>query len=67
MSAFLKYLKRPIHIITDAAMYRMLHKLIRKIILYTSVRYAQENNKLMNSPYYSTQKTSYIKYVDANT
>ena len=46
-SAMLKYINRPIHLITDPEMYRMIQPNIRGGICHVSVRYARANNKLM--------------------
>ena len=65
-SALMKYINRPIHLITDSEMYRMIQPNIRGGICHVSVRYARANNKLLGSLYDPTQPTSYILYVDAN-
>ena len=65
-NALLKYIDRPIHLITDPEMYRMIQPNIRGGICHASVRYAHANNKLMGSLYDPTKPTSYIMYVDAN-
>ena len=48
-NALLKYIDRPIHLITDPEMYRMIQPNIRGGICHASVRYARANNKLMGS------------------
>ena len=48
-SALLKYIDRPIHLITDPEMYRMIQSNICGGICHVSVRYARANNKLMGS------------------
>ena len=65
-NALLKYIDRPIHLITDPEMYRMIQPSIRGGICHVSVRFARANNKLMGSLYDPTKPTSYILYVDAN-
>ena len=65
-NALLKYIDRPIHLITDQEMHRMIQPNIRGGICHASVRYARSNNKLMASLYDPTKPTSYIIYVDAN-
>ena len=66
MECAAKYIDRPIHLITDPEMYRMIHPNICGGICHASVRYARANNKLMGSLYDPTKPTSYIMYVDAN-
>ena len=65
-SALLKFIHRPIHLITDPEMFRMIQPNIRGGICHVSVRYARANNKLLGSLYDPTKPTSYILYVDAN-
>ena len=65
-SALLKYIDRPIHLITDPEMYRMIQPNIRGGICHASVRYARANNKFMGALYDPTKPSSYILYVDAN-
>ena len=65
-SALLKYIDRPIHLITDPEMYRMILSNIRGCICHVSVCYARANNKLMGQLYYPTMPSSYILYVNAN-
>ena len=65
-SALLKFINRPIHLITDPEMYRMIQPNIRGGIVHASVRFARANNKLLGSLYDPTKPTSYILYVDAN-
>ena len=43
----LKYIDRPINLITDPEMYRMIQSNIRGGICPISVRYARAHNKLM--------------------
>ena len=62
----LKYIDRPIHLIADPKMYRMIQSNIRGGICDVSVRYARANNKLMGQLYDPTNLSSYILYVDAN-
>ena len=65
-NALLKFINRPIHLITDPEMYRMIQPNIRGGICHVSVRYARANNKLMGSLYDPTKPTSFIMEVDAN-
>ena len=65
-NALLKHIDRPIPLITDPEMYRMIQPNIRGGICHASVRYARANNKLMGSLYEPRQPTSYIMEVDAN-
>ena len=65
-SALMKYINRPIHLITDSEMYRMIQFNIRGGVCHVSVRYARANNKLLGSLYDTTQPTSYILYVYSN-
>ena len=64
--ALLKRIDRPIPLITDPEMYRMIQPNIRGGICHVSIRYAQANNKLMGSLYDPRQPTSCIMEVDAN-
>ena len=64
-NALLKHIDRPITLITDPAMYRMMQPNIRGGICHASVRYACANNKLMGSLYDPRQPTSYIMEVNA--
>ena len=66
-NAILKHINRPIPLITDPKMYRMIQPNIYGGICHASVRYARANNKLMCSLYDPTQPTSNIMDVDANT
>ena len=66
LNALLKHIDRPIPLITDPDMYRMIQPNIRVGICHASVRYARANNKLMDPLYKSRQPTSYIMEVDAN-
>ena len=65
-NALLKHIDRPIPLITDPSMYRIIQPNIQGGICHVSVRYARANNKLMGSLYDTTQPTSYIMEVDAN-
>ena len=65
-NALLKHIDRPILLITDPEMYRMIQSSIRGGICHAGVRYARANNKLMGSLYDPRQPTSYILEVDAN-
>ena len=65
-NALLKHIDRPIPLITDPEMYRMIQPNIRSGICHASVRYARANNKLMGSLYDPRQPTSYIIDIDAN-
>ena len=64
--ALLKYINRPIYLISDPEMYRMIQPSIRGGICHASARYARANNKLMGSLNDPTIPTSYIMYVYAN-
>ena len=48
-SALLKFINRPIHLITDPKMYRMIQPNIRGGIVQASVRFARASNKLLSS------------------
>ena len=48
-SALLKFINRPIHLISDPEMYRMIQPNIRGGIVHASVRLAGSNNKLLGS------------------
>ena len=65
-NALLKNIDRPIPLITDPEIYRMIQPNIRGGICHASVRYAPANNKLMGSLYDQRQPTSYIMEIDAN-
>lgn len=65
-NALLKYVDRPIYLITDPEMYRMILPSISGGICHISVRYVQTYNKLMGAMYDLTKQTSYISFVDAN-
>ena len=65
-NALLKHIDRPIPLITDPEMYRMIQPNIRGGICHASVRYAGANNKLMGSLYDPTQLTAYIMEIDDN-
>ena len=64
--ALLKHIDRPIQLIPDQTMYRMIQPNIRGGICHARVRYIFANNKLMGSLYDSRQPTSYIMKLDAN-
>ena len=64
-NALLKHIDRPILLITDPEMKRMIKQNIRGGICFASVRYARANNKLMGLLYDPRQPTSYIMEVDA--
>ena len=59
-NALLKHIDRPIPLITDLEMYRMIQPNIRGGICHASVRYARADNKLMGSLYDPQQPTLYI-------
>ena len=65
-NSLLKFINRPIPLITDPEMYRMIQPNIRGGICHESVRYARANNKLISSLYDPTTPTSFILGVDAN-
>ena len=65
-NALLKQIDRPIPLITDSEMYRMIQPNIRGGICHAGVRYVRANNKLMGSLYDPRQPTSFIMEVDAN-
>ena len=65
-NALLKHIDRPIPLITDPEMYRMIQPNMRGGICHASVRYARNHNKLMNSLYDPRLPTSYIIVVDAD-
>ena len=65
-SALFKFIHRPINLITDPEMYRMIQPNMRGGICHVSVGYARANNTLLGSLYDPTKPTSYILYVDAN-
>ena len=65
-NALLKHIDRPIPLITDPEMYRMIQPNIRGGIYHASVRNVSANNKLMGSRFDSWMPTSYIIKVDAN-
>ena len=64
-NAMLKFIKRPIQLITDAEMYRMIQPAVRGGICHASVRYARANNKYMGSLYRPEEESSFILYIDA--
>ena len=51
LNALLKHIDRPIPLIADPDMYRMIQPNIRGGICHASVRYARANNKLISSLY----------------
>ena len=65
-NALLKHIDRPIPLITDPEMYRIIQPNIRGGICHSIVRYARANNKLMGSLFDPQLPTSYIMEVDAN-
>ena len=65
-NALLKYIDRPIHLITDPEMYRMIQPNIHGKICNASIRYARANNKIISSLYDPIKPTSYIMYVNDN-
>ena len=65
-NALFKHIDRPIPLITDPEMYRMIQPNIRGGICHASVHYARAINKLMGSLYDPQQPTSYIMEVEAN-
>ena len=65
-NAIIKYIDRPIPLITDPEMYRMIQLNIHGCIFHASVRYPLANNNLMGSIYDPTKPTSYIIEVNAN-
>ena len=65
-NALLKHIDRPILLITDPEMYRMIQPNIRGGICSASGRYAGTNNKVMELLYDPRRPTSYIMKVDAN-
>ena len=66
LNALFKHIDKPIPLITDPEMYRMIQPNIRGGICQASVCYARANNKLLGSLYDSTKPISYIIKVDAN-
>ena len=64
-NAMLKFIKRPIQLISDAEMYRMIQPAVRGGICHASVRYARANNKYMGSLYRPEEESSFILYIDA--
>ena len=65
-NALLKHIDKPIPLITNPEMYRMIQPNIRGGICHASVRYARANNKLMGSLFDQRLPISYIMEVDAN-
>ena len=65
-NALLTHIDRPISLITDPEMYRMIKPNICGGICHVSVRCARANNKLMGSLFDPRLQTSYIMEVDAN-
>ena len=66
-NALLKHIDRPILLITDPAMYRIIQPNIRGDICHPNVRYACANNKVMGMLYNPLTPTSYIMELDAKT
>ena len=64
-NALLKHIERPITLITDPEMYRMIQPNICGGTCHASVCYAYANNKLMGLLYDPHLLTSYIKEVNA--
>ena len=64
-NALLRFIKRPIELISDAEMYRMIQTSIRSGICRASVRYASANNKYIGSLYRPDEESLYILYIDA--
>ena len=66
LNALLKHIDRPILLITDPKMYRMIQPNIRGNICHASVGYGCVNNKCISSRLDPRQPTLYIMEVDAN-
>ena len=64
-NAMLRFIKRPIQLISDAEMYRMIQPAVRGGICHASVRYARANNKYMGSLFRPDEESSFILYIDA--
>ena len=64
-NAMLRFIKRPIQLISDAEMYRMIQPAVRGGICHASVRYARANNKYMGSLFDRMRRVRYILYIDA--
>lgn len=64
-NALLKFINRPIPLITDQEMYRTIQPNIRKGICHARVRYTRSNNKLMGSLYDPTKPTLFSMEMDA--
>ena len=65
-SALFKFINRPIHLLNDPEMHRMIQPNIRGGKVHATVRYARANNKMLGTLYDPRKPTSYILYVDAN-
>ena len=63
-NALLRYIKRPIELISDAGMYQMIHPAVRGGICHASVRFVRANNKYMGSRYKPEEESSFIFYID---
>ena len=66
LNGLFKHIERPIPLIIDSEMYRIIQKNIRGGICHAIVCYARANNKLMGLLYDPMQPTSYIMEVDVN-
>ena len=64
--AMLKMTKCKQELLTDAAMFTLLHEGLRGGVSMISKRHAKANNKYMGSLYDASQPSSYIIYLDAN-
>ena len=65
-NALLKYIDRPVPLIIDPEMYRMIQPNIVESICYAIVRYGRANNTMIGSLYDPQQPIFYILKVDAN-
>ena len=63
-NALLRFIKRPIELMHDSEMYRIIQPSIRGELCQASVRYAQANNKYMGSLYRPNEKSVFIIYFD---
>ena len=61
----LRFIKRPIKLISNAEMYRMIQPAVRGGICHASVRYVHANSKYMGSRYRPNEESSFILYIDA--
>ena len=64
-NAMLRFIKRPIELISDAEMYQMIQLAVRAGICHASVRYVRANNKYIGSRYRPEEESSFIFYIDA--